>query len=84
MGIPVQLLGDSSGIGRQKNINLLSYIDRKRANEYSRKQTSHTNRFSKVKENEIYGVPKSLVIWVFPSKYGFVVESASADRKNIC
>ena len=37
------------------------------SNEYSRKEISSTNRLSKVKENEIYGIPKSLVIWVSPS-----------------
>ena len=53
-----QLRGIEVESADRKKKNLLSYIDQKRANENSRKQTSYTNRLSKVKENEIYGILK--------------------------
>ena len=55
-------------IGQQEKY-LSSFIDRKLSNEYSGKkrlalQITFTKRLCKVRENKIYGIPKSLVIWV--------------------
>ena len=72
MGIPVQY-GHGFRVDRSTGkIYLSSYIDRKLSNEYSGKkrlalQVTLTKRLCKVRENKIYGIPKSLVIWVSPS-----------------
>ena len=70
MGIPVQygfIVDRSTG-----KISFKLHRPKTFKKEYSGKkrlalQITFTKRLCKVRENKIYGIPKSLVIWVSPS-----------------